>query len=384
MEDRLSQIWSRILQKDAGIDADFFDLGGDSLMAVGLFLEIEREFGVKLPITAIYDAPTIAGQAELIRSEAVPAFSLFVELKAGDEKQPFHIVHGVGGTVIELAALGKLIDTDRAVYAIQARGLDGNDAPLETVEGMAALYVEALRIKQPQGPYLIGGYSFGGVVALEMARLLGPENVAQLVMIDAYAHPHTWPLKTRATVRARKLLSRLKAYARNPVREAKAFVSRRMTDRATYVNNWLGAVNPDLPLPLRRTRIAGDAALIAYAPRPYAGHATFIRAGKTGSVFPSDARNVWGKLIAGFTLQTTQGDHRSILVEHAPVLAQRISQILSSPARFTRTAREVREFVATACEHPDRKITTILRHPVHLPTWVPFPRIAQARNARRG
>jgi acetoacetyl-CoA synthetase len=326
----LTSIWCSALQRETvGPDEDFFDLGGDSLMAVGLFLEIEQVLGIKLPITAIYDAPTIEKQIELIDAETQPAFSPLVLLKDGDETAPFFIVHGVGGTVIEFATLGRQIDTGRAVYALQARGLDGTEPPLERVEAMAALYVEAIRAKQAQGPYYIGGYSFGGLVALEMARQLGDENVARLVMIDAYAHPHTWPFKTKAQVRTRKLLSRAKAFARRPVAELSGFIKRRTMDRATYVNTWLGAIDPNLPLALRQTRIAGDAALIAYTPKPYPGRATFIRAGKTGTVFPSDARNVWQRLIRDFEVQTTQGDHRSILVEHASSLAARIAPRLA-------------------------------------------------------
>jgi thioesterase domain-containing protein/acyl carrier protein len=341
---RLNEIWSRMLQlPSVDSDANFFDLGGDSLMAVGLFLEIERNLGVKLPITAIYDAPTIAELAQLIEGETVaPAFDHFVTLKPGDDSAPLFIVHGVGGTVIELANLGRRIRSPKAVYAIQARGLDGLQSPLERIEDMAALYVEEIRRRQPVGPYCIGGYSFGGVVALEMARLLGPQNVAQLLMIDAFAHPRTWPLKSRATVRARKLVRRLREIARQPMTKTVTALRRkalgmfrdrqtRKAERAAYMNSWLGAVNPNLPLPLRQTRVAGDAALIAYAPRPYPGKATFIRAGKTGPVFPSDAANVWRGLTGAFELHTTQGDHRSILGEHAPALAERISACLAPP-----------------------------------------------------
>src|SRR5262252_5633335 len=129
---RLTTLWSRaLLLPSVACDANFFDLGGDSLMAVGLFLEIERELGVKFPITAIYDAPTIAELADLIAGEAAaPAFDHFVCLKPGDDSAPLFIVHGVGGTVIELANLGRRIRTPRAVYAIQARGLDGLEPPL--------------------------------------------------------------------------------------------------------------------------------------------------------------------------------------------------------------------------------------------------------------
>ena len=393
---RLNDIWCHALNvASVEPDADFFDLGGDSLMAVGLFLEIERAFGVKLPITAIYDAPTIASQLELIANEAAPEFSHFVLLREGSEARPFFIVHGVGGTVIELGALGKQIDTGRAVYAIQARGLDGKDKPLETMEAMAALYVEEIRRRQPQGPWAIGGYSFGGVVALEMARLLGPDNVAQLVMIDAYAHPNTWPLKTRVTVKARKLLSRLRHQS---FREIASALAKKLfgpkTDRAAYVNSWLGAVDPNLPLPLRQARIAGDAALIAYTPRPYAGRATFIRAAKTGTVFPADARNVWRKLIGRLELQSTPGDHRSILGAHAGELAARVSQclttpLLSSPASIACEACGAREgdpgHATSTVSTFAHAILSKLRRLGRITTWVPFPRIgADGADARRG
>ncbi len=393
---RLTEIWCRALNVAAvAPDDDFFDLGGDSLMAVGLFLEIEHAFGVKLPITAIYDAPTVTAQLEMIAAEAAPAFSHFVRLREGAEERPFFIVHGVGGTVIELAALGREIDTGRAVYAIQALGIDGSAKPLETMEEMAALYVDEIRRKQPQGPWTIGGYSFGGVVAMEMARLLEPENVAQLVMIDAYAHPNTWPLKTRLTVKTRKLLSRLRHQS---FREIASALTKKMfgpkTDRAAYVNNWLGAIDPNLPLALRQARIAGDAALIAYTPRPYAGLATFIRAAKTGTVFPSDARNVWGKLIGRLELQSTPGDHRSILGAHVGELAARVSQCLttpplSSPASIACEACGAREgdpgSAISAVSTIAHAILSKLRHRGRSTTWVPFPRVdAKGADARRG
>jgi thioesterase domain-containing protein/acyl carrier protein len=350
----LEAIWCRALRlPSVAHDADFFDLGGDSLMAVGLFLEIESALGVKLPITAIYDAPTIAAQVELIAAEAAPGYQHLVSLKEGDDTQPLFIVHGVGGTVMELAGLGRALETNRAVYAIQARGLDGAEPPLESIPGMAALYVDVIRGKQPQGPYLIGGYSFGGLVALEMARLLGPDNVAELLMIDAFAHPHTWPRATRLTVRARKLVRRLRHMT---ARELVLAIPNKFfgpkTDRATQVNNWLGAVNPNLPLPLKQARIAGDTALIAYTPLAYSGRATFIRAGKTGAVFPPSARNVWRHLIQDLDIQTTKGDHGSILKEHVGDLARRVSAVLDGPKTVVHGAAPGAWIAAAAKEAP--------------------------------
>jgi acetoacetyl-CoA synthetase len=342
----LASIWSRLLQTSPiAPDDNFFDLGGDSLLAVNMFLEIERVTGRHFEITTIYDAPTIAELAVLMETEHTTAFSPFVKLKDGDGA-PFFIVHGVGGTVIELVALGKQIATGNPVYAIQAKGIDGSDAPLERVEHMAEFYAEEIRKMQPQGPYLIGGYSFGGVVALEVARRLGPENIGKLVMLDSFAHPHTWPLKSRATVRARKLAVQMKHRIKQPPRETLAFLGNKIgkliarrtaeekaAERAAHVNNWLGAVSPDLPLPLRQTRIAGDAALLAFKPSYYPGRITFLRAGTTGPVFPSDARNIWRELTREMELHTLKGDHRSIIGDDVATTAAKVSDCLAPRAR---------------------------------------------------
>ena len=202
--------------------------------------------------------------------------------------------------------------------------------------------MEDKKRKQPQRPYRNDGYSFGDEDTNEKTRLLGAENVAQLLMIDAYAHPHTWPLKSRATVRARKLAYRARDLSRQPFSATVAVVRNKLlglfrdretakAERAIYINNWLGAVDPNLPLPLRQTRVAGDAALIAHSPKFYPGKITFIRAGKTGPVFPSDAANVWRRKTRQFELHTTMGDHRSMLGAHAPALAECISALLAPP-----------------------------------------------------
>src|SRR5438128_1674894 len=160
-------LWQRVLQTDEVTpDSNFFDLGGDSLLALNLFLEIERATGRQLPITAIYDAPTVAEQALLLQDEQAPEFSPLVLLKSGNGSPPLFIFHGIGGTVVEFAQLGKLIEIDGAVYAVQAQGVDGSLPPLESVEEMAALYVDAIRAVQPNGPYRLCGYSFGGVIAV--------------------------------------------------------------------------------------------------------------------------------------------------------------------------------------------------------------------------
>jgi acetoacetyl-CoA synthetase len=340
----LTGIWSRTLQTTPIYpDSNFFDLGGDSLLAVGLLLEIERQFGRKFPITTIYDAPTITAQADLLESEGEAGFCPLVLLKSGDGSKPLFIVHGIGGTVIELDALGKQIRTDSPVYAIQARGLDGAEAPIESVAEMAAFYLDAIRQVQPVGPYYLAGYSFGGLVALEMARSLGEKDVALLLMIDSYALPTTWPLASRVSRSLRIWINRVRLLATLPAGEIAGKLSRRVntlfwrksslgaTDGATRPNparRWLGEPDPSLPLVLRQVQDAGGVALMSYEPRPYNGKIVFLKAETTAVTFPARPANIWAGLAKSFELHAVPGDHASMIHRHSDRVADCISACL--------------------------------------------------------
>jgi acetoacetyl-CoA synthetase len=333
--DQLIAIWSRTLQiSPITSDSNFFELGGDSLLAVNLFLEIERVTGHHFPITAIYDAPTVGELATLMLEEAPAPFSPLVLLKDGGAGEPLFIVHGVGGTVIDLAALGKLIESDGPVYAIQARGIDGQEPPLRTIEAMADYYVDVVR-EVSSGPYRLSGYSFGGMVAVEMARRFGPANVDKLILLDSFAHPQTWPRLCRLQVRTQKLARQIWNKAKQGPRELTAFLASKAqrilsgkqteADRVAQLQDWLGAISPDLPAPLREARIAGSAALLAYFGKPYPGKAIFLRAAKTGAPFPSNARRVWKNLVAELHMQAIPGSHPTIVGKDAATTAKAIS-----------------------------------------------------------
>src|SRR5579863_7556630 len=129
--------------------------------------------------------------------------SPFIEIKPGTEKPPVFITHGLCGTA-QFGGLARQIHTGNPIYGIQGKGVDGIEKPVERVEEMADYYLESLQALYPQGPYILVGYSFGGLVALEMAqRLWGtPNEVALLVLLDAYPHPscYTRPVRMRLLV----------------------------------------------------------------------------------------------------------------------------------------------------------------------------------------
>jgi acetoacetyl-CoA synthetase len=331
---QMTGLWQRLLGLDEiGADDDFFDLGGDSLLALNLFHEIEVMTGRTLPITAIYDAPTPAKLLALL-GEARPApFSPLVLLKPGDDAPPLFIVHGIGGNVIELERLGRLVETARPVYAIQARGVDGGEPPLDDVAAMADYDLAAIRTRQPDGPYFLAGYSFGGLVALEIARRLRETGarVALLAFIDTFPHPHAFPGWLRQWMRFKVMIE---ASRTMPFRRALAFnLDRLLHPGAASAKNSFMLARLDADLVTQVERAVHDAtfrALLKYRPAPYSGAIDFFR--PSVSIFPIAPRRYWGGIVGGIKLHPVAGDHDGMLREDAASLAAALSRRLRSAA----------------------------------------------------
>jgi amino acid adenylation domain-containing protein len=190
LELQLARLWERLLGVEpVGVHSNFFELGGHSLLAVRLMSSLRELTGRGLPLAALFQAPTVELQARLLRQEAGP-WSPLVRLEPGREgRRPFFCVHPAGGNTLAYAELSRLLGPEQPFYGLQARGAEEGQQPLGTVEEMAALYVEAIRSVQPEGPYLLGGWSLGGTLAYEMARQLRAhgEQVALLALLDTYA-----------------------------------------------------------------------------------------------------------------------------------------------------------------------------------------------------
>ena len=190
IEHRLARLWENVLGIErVGVHDDFFALGGHSLMAIRLFSQIEAEFGRKLPITLLFESPTIAHLAQALRAEQTADWSTLVPIQSGGARPPLFLVHGFGGGVVGYAELARGLGDDQPVYGLQAVGLDGRTPPHETVEEMAAHFVDVVRSQQSQGPYYLGGYCFGGIVAFEVARQLEAQGqpVALVAIFEGYA-----------------------------------------------------------------------------------------------------------------------------------------------------------------------------------------------------
>jgi amino acid adenylation domain-containing protein len=173
-ERRLAKLWQEMLRRpEVGVTDEFFDLGVDSLTAARIFVQTEKHFG-RLPHGAMFTAPTIEKVAALIDggTKDRDEFRSLVPIQTGGSGRPFFGVHGGAGTILLYAELAKRLAPQRPFYGLQAVGLYGRHAPQTSVPDMARLYVEEIRQVQPNGPYLIGGYCFGALVAFEVAKQL--------------------------------------------------------------------------------------------------------------------------------------------------------------------------------------------------------------------
>ncbi len=204
IERRLAGFWSDLLGiGKIGVEDNFFDLGGHSLIAVRLFAKVKSAFAVDFPISILFEAPTIRKCAMLIAekvgnieapvetAEAPASRARFLHIvpmhtNQPSVKTPFFMVAGMFGNVLNLRHLAHLIGADRPFYGLQARGLYGGDEPHSSLVDAARDYIAELRQIQPYGPYMIGGFSGGGITAYEMARQLreAGEDVSALVLLD--------------------------------------------------------------------------------------------------------------------------------------------------------------------------------------------------------
>jgi thioesterase domain-containing protein/acyl carrier protein len=215
LEERLAGIWSEVLGIPlVGIHDDFFALGGHSLLAVSLFARIEKTFSQRLPLATVFQAPTVGQLADVLRRKGEGApWSPLVAIQPHGSRPPFFCVHGWGDQVLIFHALAQHLGPEQPFYGLQAPDQDAEGIISSKIKEMAASYVGELRGVQPEGPYFLGGYSVGGVVALEMAQqlLTQGQDVALLAMFDT-----THPNYLKASNRSQRTKQALSSYEAQP------------------------------------------------------------------------------------------------------------------------------------------------------------------------
>ncbi|MBL0385637.1 amino acid adenylation domain-containing protein [Tumebacillus sp. ITR2] len=198
LEREMANLFERILKvRPIGVQDDFFAAGGHSLKVLALISEVQREFGVALPLVDVYQRPTVAQLCEWLENTASAHNSLrdgAILIQQGEGAQPpLFLVHGQGGGIASFFLLAKALGTEETVYGLQAFGYESAEEPLTSIGEMADRYVEEICRIAPHGPYHLAGWSFGGTVAFEVARRLEQrgERVEWLGLFDA--HPMDLP-----------------------------------------------------------------------------------------------------------------------------------------------------------------------------------------------
>lgn len=334
IELELTQIWELILGiQPIGIQDHFFELGGNSLLAARLLAQTEEKFQKKLPLATLLQAPTIEQLAAILRQAGWTAvWNALVPIQPNGSKPAFYCVHDVGGNVLSYYLLAHCLGSEQPFYGLQAQGLDGECMPPDRIEDIAADYIKAIQAVQPDGPYYLGGYSFGGLVAYEMAHQLQTQGqqVAVLALLDT-PHPEGWyqPYPLPLHLRFCKHMRHLSQLT--------------LPEKFVYIQEKLGVRlcknNPSQTVKAEAIKTAHKQAGRKYQPQTYSGRAILWRVAEYPQAWSSwlplvktDPQLGWGQLFAqGLEIQDVPGHHFNMLNQpHVQVLATKLKAVLES------------------------------------------------------
>jgi amino acid adenylation domain-containing protein len=326
LELQLTQIWQQVLGISAiGSQSNFFELGGHSLLAIRLCNEIENKIGKNLSVATLFQAPTIEQLANALRQQggAAPCSSLAV-IQPGNSKPPLFCIHVLGKGFEFYRPMARYLGSEQPLYGLAAQMLDKEHAPRNRVEDLAAYYIKEMRTLQPQGPYLLAGVSYGGIVCFEMARQLHEQGqkVALLALFDTLGpgEEERVPLPERALLHLRNLFRFGSSYLLERIKE-------KLEPLYLKVSLLTGRTKSD-NLQVMALMQENDEALKNYIPGVYPGQVTIFRA--TEKVFYTDSYLKsglgWGKVATGgVEIHYVPSDHLGILKEpHVKVLAEKL------------------------------------------------------------
>ncbi len=336
MAGQLQAIWAGLFGiATIGPDASFFELGGNSLLAARLMAQIKALTGRDLPLSTLLRAPTVTALADLLcRPPGTGSSRLLMPMRTGSGR-PLYLIHGLSGTLLECWALVERLRTGRPVYGFQAPGVEGEQPPLRTVEALAAAYAREIRAAQPNGPYALAGYSFGGLVALEIARELAREGhlVETVCLIDTYVQQDLsrsrravaqWArgLRTLVALPHGQILPYLRDTLERVGRGRRPGTSAVPCARPVLGRNLSGA-----------QQLVFDAmaeALERYRPQPFDGCAIdYLRARIPLGGYP-DSLPVWKRIArAGLRVLPLQGGHLDLVASHVDGTAAAMDAVLA-------------------------------------------------------
>lgn len=318
-EKALAEIWESLLNNGKiGIHDDFFEAGGHSMVAVTMVRRIEKEFGVRLPLATLFERNTIHRLAEQIDEGAQDVqWRSLVPIRAEGRKKPLFLVHGMGLNVLLYTTVVNHLDPDQPVYGLQAKGLSGNEEPLKTIEEIAAYYISEIMTVDPEGPYALAGFSFGGRIAYEMARQLTAmgKQVGFLGLLDTTADnfyrelPGLKRLQKQILHVIRYLVWNLYSFLTNEHESKTSFLKRRWRGLLQKISGLdyrprkedlvsVGASH-ELPKYLKRVHRLNRLADRKYIVKPYSGSVHLFKARKQTFYIADPETYGWDQVAGG-------------------------------------------------------------------------------------
>lgn len=339
-EQVLATIWTDVFNLDTiDIDENFFDIGGHSLNAVQVMTRLEKVTGRRLPLSTLFEFPTIRKLAQLVEESQKPATSKsLVPIKPQGSKVPVYIIHGIGLNLLTFSGLIANTDPDQPIYGLQAKGLDGTEEPFDKMEAIAAHYITEILEHNPTGPYAIAGYSFGGYVAYEMAQQLTAmgKEIKMLAMFDtdarALINHHT--AMGRVIWKVGRQFPKLVWIGQSLIKRPLPTIAYQWEVLCTRMNSLLRVVGVDRksetndePAHLVYLMEKHEIAFQNYVLRPYTGTIDLFRA--TARLYFIDDFHYLGwkdYAAGGVRVHDVAGDHATMLLPPNDVVFARVLQ----------------------------------------------------------
>lgn len=342
LEGTLLRWWSELpAGQSVNLHSDFFQLGGRPEHATKLVERIKTEWNVVIRASDFYEARTVSKLADLIGMKQSSSEQLcIVPIRAEGTRKPLFLVHGVGGNILGFAGLARSLHSDQPVYGIQAQALNSKAPTLIRLEAMAAFYVEEMRRIQPVGPYSFLGFSFGGLVAYEMAQQLtaSGQQVHFLGMLDTWQPGHLRKVELASQPRSKRIVKRLhrvRLHTRKlSLLQLIGYLGGRLKGRFLRVAFGHlargGAVS--LPESMRQVRDINLMAAARYVVRPYPGSITLFRAEDDSRLSLPEDLNWRSYAGAGVDIIRLPGDHGQILAEpNLSFMTGKLDELLAPP-----------------------------------------------------
>ncbi|MDF1594862.1 MAG: amino acid adenylation domain-containing protein [Acidimicrobiia bacterium] len=340
----MARLWEQTLEvQDIGADSNFFDLGGHSLLAIRLTAAIEKQYGRRLPLSVLFEAPTLAAFTERISAQGPRPGGPVITIKHGTEGSPIVCMPPAGGNVMTYELMARSLKTGRPILGIEAVGLDGRSSPLKTIDALAVHCHTAMKSEGSTGPHVLVGYSLGGLIAFEVARRLRSEGepVDLVVLIDARFRPGGARRASSVSKRMSGLLHG--TLDRRRIGKQLALHARRLGGRLRHGPKTVMARVTGRPLSPRLVERlmfrAATRAASTYKPGPYDGRVLFIQAGDNTDPSKVAALTPWRE-VTGSNLEvvgvpgTHRGEQSLMRAPHAQMVAKHIQAALrAEPAQ---------------------------------------------------